>query len=148
MNREIACFVPMLQKICSNQKRMAGVMTRSNKYNISDKSRRTMDGIVFDSMAEMNRYAELKILERAGVIKDLALQPRFTLIEKTPRTRQHVYTADFMYLENAQVIVEDVKGAVTKDYVLRRDMFLVRYPRIAFRENRNGTIRNYECVLP
>jgi hypothetical protein len=116
---------------------------RKNKYNVSDKSRRTMDGTVFDSMAEMNRYAELKTLERAGVIKDLVLQPRFILIEKTPRTRQHVYTADFMYIIEAETIVEDVKGVVTKDYVLRRDMFLRRYPGITFRENRNGTIRDY-----
>jgi hypothetical protein len=107
-----------------------------------------MDGTVFDSMAEMNRYAELKMLERAGKIKCLMLQKRFTILERTPRTREHVYTADFMYLEDEQVIVEDVKGAVTTDYALRRDMFLTRYPRITFRENRNGTIRDYISVLP
>jgi hypothetical protein len=121
---------------------------RSNKYNVADKKRRTMDGVVFDSVAEMNRYAELKILQRAGKIKDLVLQPRFILIEKTRRTRQHVYAADFMYLEDEQVIVEDVKGVVTTDYALRRDMFLVRHPRITFRENCRGIIRDYISVSP
>jgi hypothetical protein len=39
-----------------------------NKYNVSDKDARTKDG-VFDSAAEMERYAELKMMEdnRYGV---------------------------------------------------------------------------------
>jgi hypothetical protein len=123
-------------------------MTRNNKYNVSDKSRRTMDGVVFDSMAEMNRYAELKMLKQAGKIKCLMLQKRFTILERTPRSREHVYTADFMYLEGEQVIVEDVKGVVTTDYALRRDMFLARHPLITFRENCRGIIRDYISVLP
>ena len=31
-----------------------------HKYNVSSKERRTVDGITFDSMTEMNRYLELK----------------------------------------------------------------------------------------
>ncbi|MGP1455872.1 MAG: DUF1064 domain-containing protein [Treponema sp.] len=50
-----------------------------HKYNVSSKERRTVDGITFDSMAEMNRYLELKQLERAGIITDLELQPKFLL---------------------------------------------------------------------
>lgn len=33
------------------------------------------DGIKFDSKLEAERYAQLKILERAGVIRELELQP-------------------------------------------------------------------------
>lgn len=40
----------------------------------------TYDGIVFDSKKEMRRYCELKLLERAGKIKDLELQKTFELI--------------------------------------------------------------------
>ena len=36
-----------------------------------------MDGIVFDSAKEANRYKELKLLERAGHIKSLRLQVPF-----------------------------------------------------------------------
>ena len=56
-----------------------------HKYNVSSKERRTVDGITFDSMAEMNRYMELKMLERAGIITDLELQPKFLLIPKTEK---------------------------------------------------------------
>ena len=39
-----------------------------------------IDGIAFDSKLEANRYAELKVLEKAGIISQLQLQPSFELI--------------------------------------------------------------------
>ena len=42
-----------------------------NKYNAK---KTELDGIVFDSRKEAGRYAELKLLERAGHIEDLTLQ--------------------------------------------------------------------------
>ena len=110
---------------------------------MSDKTKRNMDGIVFDSIAEMQRYAELKMRERAGMISGLKLQPRFTIIDKTPRVKKHFYTADFMYRENGQTIVEEVKGFKTPGYALRRDIFLCFNPGIKFRENHNGIIKEY-----
>ena len=45
-----------------------------HKYNVASKERRTTDGITFDSMAEMRRYLELKMLEKSGVISGPELQ--------------------------------------------------------------------------
>ena len=58
------------------------VMGKPHKYKVASKERRTIDGITFDSMAEMNRYLELKMLEKSGVISSLELQPKFLLIPK------------------------------------------------------------------
>ena len=50
-----------------------------NKYG----ARKTViDGITFDSKREAIRYQELKLLERAGEIKDLELQPKYILQPK------------------------------------------------------------------
>ena len=72
-----------------------------------------IDGIKFDSKKEANRYCELKLLERAGKIFDLKLQPRFLLQEnfkyKNKTYRKIEYVADFEYTENGQTVVEDVK---------------------------------------
>lgn len=81
-------------------------------------------GHTFDSKAEMQRYLELRLLRRAGVIRDLELQVRIPIIlggvevryPPTPRNkkgRQMVYVADFRYMdiENDCVVVEDVKMA-------------------------------------
>ena len=64
------------------------------------RNRKTIhDGITFDSKGEANRYCELKILERAGEISDLTLQPKFTLQEsfkKNGKTHRAItYIADF-----------------------------------------------------
>ena len=99
------------------------------------KARKTIiDGIQFDSKKEANRYCELNLLESAGEIKNLQLQPRFTLQEsfkyQGKKERKIEYVADFMYEENdGQVVVEDVKSEPTKTplYRVKRKMFLKRY---------------------
>lgn len=85
------------------------------------------DGVVFDSKAEMKRYAELKLLERAGEITDLRRQVKFPLVidgrpvlirsDGFPNGRACSYKADFAYREitNAdawpiQETIEDYKG--------------------------------------
>ena len=56
------------------------------------------DSIKFDSKLEAERYAQLKILERAGVIRALELQPSFELLpsfRKNGKTwRKTVYKAE------------------------------------------------------
>lgn len=93
-----------------------------------------IDGIKFDSKKEGRRYEELKLLERAGEIKNLQLQPRFTLQEnfkyQGKTERKITYIADFMYEEKkGQVVVEDVKSEITKTplYRVKRKLFLKKY---------------------
>ena len=43
--------------------------------------------------------------------------------------------ADFRYEENGKLVVEDVKGVRTREYILKRKMFKYRYPEIEFRES-------------
>ena len=61
----------------------------------------TIDGIAFDSKAEARRYAELKLLERAGEIKDLELQPKYRLLDgfkKNGKTYRPIdYIDEFRY---------------------------------------------------
>jgi len=92
-----------------------------NKYHAT---KTTIDGHTFDSKLEAQRYQELRLLEKAGQISDLRRQVRFEIIPKTRATRAHHYTADFTYIEGGVPIVEDVKGVLTRDYVLRRDLLI------------------------
>jgi hypothetical protein len=69
-----------------------------------------VDGIWFHSKREAARFHELKLLERAGQIQDLLLQPRYAL-----HVRDVVighYVADFCYRTGKlhELVVEDVKG--------------------------------------
>jgi hypothetical protein len=112
-------------------------MTRSKYHN----RKITMDGEIFDSAKECNRWCELKLLEKGGVIKDLKRQVKFVLI---PTQRECVkgkllekecaYFADFVYTDNAgHVVVEDVKGyrdpnsAGYAKFVIKRKLMLHIY---------------------
>jgi hypothetical protein len=90
-----------------------------------------LDGVLFDSRKEANRWAELVLMERAGEISHLRRQVTFTLIpvQKDPETgkvieRDCKYIADFVYTENGKTVVEDTKGFRTPDYIIKRKLML------------------------
>lgn len=98
------------------------------------KAKKTLvDGIVFDSKKEAARYQELKLLEKAGVIKDLSLQPNFLLQDKFKyqgKTHRKIeYIADFQYyiIKDKKWVIEDVKGFKTDVYKLKKKLFLKKY---------------------
>lgn len=90
-----------------------------------------IDRYVFDSVKEGKRYRELKLLENAGEITDLQLQPRFLLQDKFRKNgkafRKIEYVADFMYKENGKTIVEDVKGMKTDVFKIKQKLFEYKY---------------------
>ena len=117
-----------------------------NKY----KNKKTIyDGILFDSIKEMNRYKELKMLEKQGHIRNLRVHQPFTLIPAQYETverygkrgerlkdgckiveRECRYIADFVYIDcrTSKEVVEDVKSKATKynaEYRIKRK--LMRY---------------------
>lgn len=87
------------------------------------------DGIEFDSIKECQRYCELKLMQRAGLISDLQTQVSFELIPAQRIDGKVVeravnYIADFVYQQDGQKVVEDTKGFKTKDYILKRKLML------------------------
>ena len=114
---------------------MGNVPTRS-KYG----SRKVeVDGIKFDSAKEAKRYKELLILQKAGEIYEIELQPPFILQEAYKRLgksiRPIIYRADFrVYWKDGRVQVIDTKGYMTPEYKLKKKMLLFKYPEIDFTE--------------
>ena len=101
-----------------------------------------IDGIKFDSKLEAERYEQLKILERAGVIRNLELQPEYELIpsfRKNGKTwRKTAYKADFRYIlvEDDITIIEDVKGStavITDVFRLKQKLFEYKYPELTIK---------------
>ena len=108
---------------------------KKNKYN---NKKPTYDGIKFDSKKEAKYYLELKILKKAGEIKDFELQPEFVLLEpeKDRVTGRGIrYRADFKIINNddSEEIV-DVKGFKTNIYKIKKKLLLAKYPEIDFKE--------------
>lgn len=93
--------------------------------------------IKFDSKKEANRYLELCMLEKSGIIKNLERQKRFEIVPKTDGERVVHYVADFVYEENGKLICEDVKSDATrrdKTYIIKRKLFKYLYKDYEFRE--------------
>ena len=94
-----------------------------------------------DSIKEVARGLDLRMLEKVGEIRGLESKPKYILIP-TQRDahgklieRQVTYTADFSYWADDELVVEDVKSKQTKRgkkkfstkteaYVLRRKLML------------------------
>ena len=118
----------------------------ANKYNAKKAIREMPNGEpnVFDSQKEASRYDELALLLRAGKIRNLKIQPQFTLQEsyissEGDRVMAIRYTADFSYEratgpdQNGDIWwvkeVEDVKSRASKTeaYEIRRRLLQDRY---------------------
>lgn len=100
-----------------------------SKYSAKKTVRR---GIKFDSKMEAEYYDQLLLLQRAGHITDLKLQPSFALLEPFEHNGKKVrgvkYKADFMFKERGKTIVIDVKGVKTKDFIIKAKFFMSMYP--------------------
>ena len=114
---------------------------KENKYNAR---KTTVCGHTFDSKREAEWYMMLREKLRLGEIKHLECQPTYTLLEgfrdNTGKAQRPItYTADFLveYDDGRREVIE-VKGVRTRDYQLRKKLFLhmMRDTDIKFREVR------------
>lgn len=107
-----------------------------------------VDGEKFHSKKEADRWCELRIAEKKGLISNLRRQVPYELIpaqyeevyidevykrgpNKGKRKKKKVcveqsvvYYADFVYDVNGETIVEDVKGQKLPDYIIKRKLML------------------------
>lgn len=116
--------------------------------------------IKFESRGEALKYIELKQLETLGKISKLEVQVPFVLIPKgrwfnnltgkEEAVRDLKYNADFVFHRDGRIIVADYKGwkpcGVTKKgvpifsgkiddkYIIKKKIFLTKYPELIFEE--------------
>jgi len=104
---------------------------RSFLVNKFSAQKTEIDGIIFASKAEANRYAQLKLMERAKAITDLKIQPGYLL--QVNGKVIGTYRPDFSYQDGKRIVVEDVKGIITPEASLRMRVFMAAYPEIELR---------------
>ena len=127
-NARIKNTSPIIEKEVKDDKVLG--CEKKSKYGAN---KTIYDGIKFDSQREANRYAELKLLEKAGRIENLQLQviyelqPAFEFLGN--KIRAINYVADFVYFDKRtnETVVEDVKGMKTPVYKLKKKLFEYRY---------------------
>lgn len=80
-------------------------------------------GIKFASKREAFRYCELKLLQKAGEIRDLKLQPRYPLVVDGELVCTFVGDFDYIETKSGRLITEDSKGHRTPVFDLKFKLF-------------------------
>lgn len=110
------------------QKEKSIVSQPRSKYG---NTKTEVNGVKYDSKKEAKRAEQLETQERLGIITNLerqkkfVLQPSFKFAGHT--IREIAYVADFVYKENGEQIVEDVKSPITRKnqvYKLKKKMMM------------------------
>lgn len=110
-----------------------------NKFNA--RMTHCLHGHKHASRKEANRCVELHLLQSAGQICGLKVEPRFHFHvngrEVKMRNGQVArYTPDFTYVENGKQVAEDIKGGsatITEAAALRIALFRTIWPEIELR---------------
>jgi len=88
-----------------------------------------LHGATFDSQKEAGRFQELLWMQRAGLVRNIELQPRYDLIVNGKKCG--FYKGDFRYEEIAtgNTVVEDVKHPKTRTatYALKKRLIKALY---------------------
>jgi hypothetical protein len=90
-----------------------------------------VDGLKFDSKAEAARWQQLRLLEKAGKVRELRRQVRYSLDANYSLVGH--YVADFDYWDHTtdktSHITEDVKGMITDLSKWKMKHFAAQYGR-------------------
>lgn len=109
-------------------------MANKNKYQVDmsekGKSKRTVNGILFDSELEAKYYKEVILTDKT--ITNYKIQPKYQLQgpfgKYMKKHRPIFYVADFEIERGFKVTVVDVKGMATEAAKLKRKWFDKKYP--------------------
>ena len=122
-------------------KKVFGIKQNRNKYG---ETKVVYNDIKFDSIYERDRYIYLVELQKQGLISQLRLKTKFTIIAPTIKhvpiqlktkvkyakkvVEQNAdYHNDFTYIENGIYVCEEFKSKYTAklaDYILRRKLMV------------------------
>lgn len=128
LNRWPKRYRQQIRKALERSKPLVGVgwpVRRRNKYNAQPQPAPLGERLGFASKDERDRYQQLKILERAGIISDVKRQQEIIL------TKARIsYTADATYIEDGVKIVEDYKGFIGERFRVIMQLWRVYGPAV------------------
>ncbi len=99
---------------------MIWTMKKAHKFGAI---RTEKDGISFPSRLEKRYYDHLNLLKQAGKVVFFIRQPSFDVAYGVK------YVADFLvFYSDGSCEIVDVKGAITKEFALKKKLLEERYP--------------------
>lgn len=116
------------------------VKINRSKFNVDkDKSKRTHNGIVFDSVLEMKYYRDVlcPAVESGDVVsyelqKPYELQPKFRHDEKSVKSIKYVADFFIVYKDGHEEVI-DTKGCPDSVALLKRKLFWYKFPEVDYK---------------
>lgn len=116
------------------------VKINRSKFNVDkDKSKRTHNGIVFDSVLEMKYYRDVlcPAVESGDVVsyelqKPYELQPKFRHDEKSVQSIKYVADFFIVYKDGHEEVI-DTKGCPDSVALLKRKLFWYKFPDVNYK---------------
>ena len=116
------------------------VKINRSKFNVDkDKSKRTHNGIVFDSVLEMKYYRDVlcPAVESGDVVsyelqKPYELQPKFRHDEKSVQSIKYVADFFIVYKDGHEEVI-DTKGCPDSVALLKRKLFWYKFPDVDYK---------------
>lgn len=124
---------PAVEKAIAEARRTSRV---KNKFHVAPKSERIYNGITFASKGEMRRHQELEVLQAAGKISNLERQVPIVLSRTADGKPLLTWVADWRYVENGVVTLDDFCGIVTPLKQTKVRMCAALYPEVTVRVSR------------
>ena len=115
-------------------------MTTRTKFNVDkDVSKRTYEGITFDSVLEMKYYRDVlcPLVKSGDVVsyelqKPYELQPKFIHDGKTVQPIKYVADFFIVYKDGHEEVI-DTKGCPDSVAILKRKLFWYHYPNVDYK---------------
>ena len=116
------------------------VKINRSKFNVDkDKSKRTHNGIVSDSVLEMKYYRDVlcPAVESGDVVsyelqKPYELQPKFRHDEKSAQSIKYVADFFIVYKDGHEEVI-DTKGCPDSVALLKRKLFWYKFPEVDYK---------------
>lgn len=91
----------------------------------------TVDGVTFDSKLEASHWGALKLLERAGQIRNLERQLTIPLVVNG--TKVCALRPDFAFFQDNRRVYADAKGFETRDFKIKWKLAKALFPNAEWR---------------
>jgi len=136
----ILCCLSSYNNFILRRKKKIAQNERKSKYNVGkDTSKRTYDGIIFDSELEKDYFKDvLTPLVKSGEVvsyelqKPYELQPKFKHDGKTIQPIKYVADFFIVYKDGHEEVI-DTKGCPDSIAILKRKLFWYHYPTIEYK---------------
>lgn len=103
-----------------------------NKFGVSERDKRTYNGVVYASKAEATYAAQLDLMVRAKKIHGWARQVPMTLTVNGAHIGTHYIDFAIQETPDGPIKYVEIKGYETPDYKLKKKLLLALYPHINY----------------